>query len=585
MNRLPGTSASHAESAHRPHPLSAGLPLWAVGALITAGLLVYSQTHAFGWDEGYHLLAAQLIGAGKRPYLDFCFPQTPLAAYWNAAWMRVFGESWRTVHALAALCTSGAVMLAARFVLTRLPAPEWRPGAAIATAILIGANTAVVQFATGGQPYGFCLVLTVAAFNCAVLAVDRRGPLLSAAAGLLAAAAAAGSLLTAPVAPVLLLWILICNRSGSRLAKFAWFVMGSLISWAPVFWLFVQAPRQVFFNVIEYMLVYRPATWPGAPRHDFEVLISWVDYPQALVLGLLAAAGLLGASRNARARRWRSELYLCLWLAAALAVYVSCAHPTFPQYYLLAVPFLSVVAAAGLWELSLRLGSRPLWAVLAVAALVCGGLAKRLYEEGRDDFFWRDMEKVARQVEQVTPRDGALLASEEHVYFLTRHRPPSGMEVEDSHRISLPPADAALFHLVFRDELRKRMEAGAFDTVEICEEDGDRVRELGLERIYARSVEIAPCYVFWERIGGAARTSGVSGPIRIDVTDEATLGILAAAARPGSLVVSRADFPARVGADRRRLLHERYLAVSGFLQNPRQPVVRCRLPRRPGPLF
>jgi hypothetical protein len=201
-------------------------------------------------------------------------------------------------------------------------------------------------------------------------------------------------------------------------------------------------------------------------------------------------------------------LYLCFWLAAALAVYVSCACPTFPQYYLLAVPFLSVVASAGLWELSLRLGSRPLWAVLAVVALVCGGLAKRLYEKGRDDF-WRDMEKVARQVEQVTPRNAALLASDEHMYFLTRHRPPSGMEEEDSHGTSLPPGDAALFHLVFRDELRKRMEAGAFDTVEICEEDTGIVRELGLERIYARTVEIAPCYVFWERIGGPARTSSL----------------------------------------------------------------------------
>ena len=437
MNQLPGPRASHADSDNRPHLLSAWFPLWAVGALITAGMLVYSQSQAFGWDEGYHLVAAQLIGTGKRPYLDSCFPQTPLAAYWNAAWMRVFGESWRTVHASAALCTSGAVMLAARFVLTRFPAPGWRSGAAIATAVLIGANTAVVQFATAGQPYGFCLVLIVAAFTCTVLAVDRRGPLLSAAAGLLAATSAAGSLLTAPVAPVLLLWILWCNRTGSRLAKFGWFVMGALIPWTPVIWLFVQGPRQVFFNVIEYMLVDRPATWPGAPRHDLEVLISCVDSPQALTLGFLAAAGLFGASTNARARRWRSELYLCVWLAAALAVYVSCAHPTFPQYYLFAVPFLGIVAATGLWELSLRLGSRPLWAVLAVTSLVCGGLAKRLYEEGRDDFFWRDMEKVARQVEQVTPRDAALLASEEHVYFLTRHRPPSGMECNAPH--SFPP--------------------------------------------------------------------------------------------------------------------------------------------------
>ena len=491
----------------RPDRRSAELPLWGVGALMAGALLVYSQTHAFGWDEGYHLLAAQLIRAGKLPYLDFCFPQTPMAAYWNAAWMCIFGESWRTVHAIAALCTSGAAVLSAHFVFQRFPVSGWRLGCALTAALLIGGNTAVVQFATAGQPYGFCLVLIVAAFNCAVLAVDRSGPLLPASAGFLAGAAAAGSLLTAPVAPVLLIWILLCNRSGSRLSKFAWFFAGALISWTPVLWLFLRGPRQVFFNVIEYMLVHRRAGWIGATRHDFEVMASWVDSPQALTLGLLAAAGLFLTARDARNRRWRAELHLCLWLAAALGVYVSCAHPTFAQYYIFAAPFLAIAASAGLYEVGSRLGSRPLWSVVAVATLVSGGLAKRLYEEGRDDFFWRDMEAVARKVEEVTPRHAALLASEEHVYFLTRHPPPPGMEVEDSHSISLPPADAALLHLAPRDELRKRTEAGEFDTVEICEEDQERVQALGLGRIYARSVEITPCYVFWQRIGGARRAA------------------------------------------------------------------------------
>src|SRR5215467_11313721 len=84
--------------------LSATKPfLWLCGiiSLLAACLLAYSQTSAFAWDEGFHLLAAQLIKSGRRPYLDFCFPQTPLNAYWNALWMTVFGESWRTAHAVA----------------------------------------------------------------------------------------------------------------------------------------------------------------------------------------------------------------------------------------------------------------------------------------------------------------------------------------------------------------------------------------------------------------------------------------------------------------------------------------------------
>lgn len=67
-------------------------------ALILAGLLVYSQTWSFVWDE----------------------------AYWNAGWMRMFGQSWRVSHALAALLTAGAALLTGDFILTRFPVPRWR---------------------------------------------------------------------------------------------------------------------------------------------------------------------------------------------------------------------------------------------------------------------------------------------------------------------------------------------------------------------------------------------------------------------------------------------------------------------------
>src|SRR3984885_3282311 len=80
-------------------------------ALITAGLVVYSQTMAFAWDEGFHILTAQLIKHGKRPYIDFVFSQTPLNAYLSAVWMAVFGESWRVPHAFSALCSAGAAIL------------------------------------------------------------------------------------------------------------------------------------------------------------------------------------------------------------------------------------------------------------------------------------------------------------------------------------------------------------------------------------------------------------------------------------------------------------------------------------------
>src|SRR6202167_2596268 len=127
------------------------LVVCSVVAVLAALLVVYSQTWSFAWDEGFHLLAAQLIAAGKTPYLDFCFPQTPLNAYWNAGWMRIFGDSWRAVHAVAALLTAGAILLAADFVFVRFRVPAWRLAAALTVALAIGLNGMIVQFGTVGQ--------------------------------------------------------------------------------------------------------------------------------------------------------------------------------------------------------------------------------------------------------------------------------------------------------------------------------------------------------------------------------------------------------------------------------------------------
>src|SRR6516164_777199 len=147
--------------------------LYVIWAVLAAGLMVYSQTLAFTDDEGFHLVAAQLIKAGMRPYLDFCFPQTPLNAYWNAFWMRLFGESWRTAHVLAALETSAAVVLAAQFVLVRFPELAWRVAAAIAATIMIGCTTNLVEFGPLSQAYGMCLFTTVCAFRLTVVSVER----------------------------------------------------------------------------------------------------------------------------------------------------------------------------------------------------------------------------------------------------------------------------------------------------------------------------------------------------------------------------------------------------------------------------
>ena len=134
------------------------LILFCTFVLFTTCLVIYSQTLAFTWDEGFHILTAQLIKHGKRPYIDFVFSQTPLNAYWNAGWMAIFGESWRVPHLMAALCSAAAVVLTSRFVFLRFPVPRWRLPAAMLATVLTGLNVLVVRYGGIAQAYGFALL-------------------------------------------------------------------------------------------------------------------------------------------------------------------------------------------------------------------------------------------------------------------------------------------------------------------------------------------------------------------------------------------------------------------------------------------
>lgn len=494
-NSIPDNSPRLArEPARRASFLLSGMALF-----LAIGLLVYSQTLAFVWDEGFHLVAAQLIDSGKRPYLDFIFAQTPLNAFWNAAWMRAFGENWRVTHVPAALLSAGSVFLIAHFVLARFAVPRWQLPCALAVAFFVGLNTMVVEFGTVAQAYAICLFLTVASFRAAIVSVERKGVFSSFASGLLAGAAAGSSLLTAPVVPVLLIWMLIYNRAGKRQMKLLAFVAGVIVPFAPVLWLWAKAPRVVFFDIVEYQALYRRADWPGVNAHDVDVLSDWLNSTQVLMMGSLAIAGLLFLSKKSDWQRSRrAEFYLCAWLTAALAAYIATAHPTFDRYFVFVVPFISVMAAVGLYAAGSRLASpdRPFWPAFLVIVLVALALGKALFDD-RDSVTWNDYEKIAAKINEVTPRNGTIFA-DELVYFILHRTPPPGMEFSYSHKVALPRAQEQELHIVSWSELKQQIKAGKFDTVQTCNDD--KIDELGLPQLFRNKTEIIDCTIFWNKL-------------------------------------------------------------------------------------
>ncbi len=487
-----------AVNAEGPAGKNAILAVFAGVALVVAALIWYANTAAFAWDEGYHLIAAWLIAHGKQPYIDFVFPQTPFNAYWNALLLRLFGETWHVPHTAASLLTSAAVAMTASYVFRRMQAPlPWRAAAAIATAVVMGFNTVVMEFGSL-QAYGLCLCMIVAAYLATVSSVERPGILRPALAGLCSGIAAASSLLSAPIAPILLIWMLARNRAGSRVAKFLAFCTGIIVAFIPLLRLLSKAPNPVIFGFLQYQLLYRKVEWEQAGSHNLGEVLSWADSSQAVILVLLAIAGILFTRRSTAPAAAKSELYLCGWLALVEGVYLLTARPTFTRYYLLTVPFLAIAAATGLFEVAERLvpRSRPWLAATLLCALTAYGLGASLFEQ-RDDLMWPDLEQTAAKIREVTPPAAPLLA-DEAVYFLLRRTPPTGMELEDAHKLNFPDARSMALHLVPRRKLDIMIKAGRFDTVEMC--DDDEIARLDLSSLYSDTATAGTCNVFWNRV-------------------------------------------------------------------------------------
>jgi hypothetical protein len=453
---------------------------------VAVALLIYSQTAAFAWDEGFHLLAGQLILKGKKPYADFLFAQPPLNALWNAAIIRVFGNSWRWPHAASALETLGAVTLMTDYVARRFPALEWRIPLAAMTAVVFGFNTAVFGYGPLAQPYGLCLLFTVAAFRLAVTQSVKAAPAL--ASGIASGAACAASLLTAPVLPVLAVWIGWNSRGWRRPLAF---MAGALAGLSPLIAALARWPRQTFFGVIAFHLFHRQTQWENWPSHDAGVLTAWLGSAQTFTLIVLAVVGAVSLRRCAWERSVKAEFGLVVAVAGALCLFLACGHPTFNQYFLLAVPFASVLAAAGLYALA-RSHSPP-WAAALVICVTAAGLARSLIDD-RDSGTWADFPPIVKAVEAVTP-NGASLYADEQVYFLSGYAPPSGMEWTSGHKIEMPLANAKGLHLIPQSELDRLVGGRFFATIETCEEvDVDRLR---IDAIYANKKRVGDCFVFW----------------------------------------------------------------------------------------
>jgi hypothetical protein len=297
--------------------------------------------------------------------------------------------------------------------------------------------------------------------------------------------------------------------SGKRLKTCLWFVVGAGIPFLPLAFLAALAPRQVFFNTFEYHFFHRVPEKSAIPI-NLTTLIALVESSQFLLLITFAWMGLLfllGRSQWKAERK--AEFYLCGYLAAGLGIFLATARFTFAHYFVLLIPFLTILASVGLMATASWLGQgRPAWLVPWVLALYLAAFPHWFWNQYRlvhrphavdwswsYGIHWSHVKEVAKKVNVVTPAGRWILAPES-VYFAARRIPPSGLEHPDSHKLRLSPSAAARLHVVSRADLNDWIATGRFATSVLCDLSDDTS---WIRKFYAEHAKIAGCDIFWSK--------------------------------------------------------------------------------------
>ena len=466
--------------------------LVSLSVIFALAILLSQWPLAFG--DTYHLLAAQMVAAGRKPYLDFFVQQVPLYPLICGAWLRIFGTSWQAANLFSGLLICGSAALVARIAQRIYGESEWAAKGSIIAVLLFGLNLLVAQSGDDAQPYALCMFFCLAAW---LAALDQRPTATRTfLAGLAAGAAVNTSLLASPFFLTLTGWCVAQTAQPDRFRRLLWLAGGAAVASIPLAYLAMLAPAQAWFDIVEFQLFYRTAA-PGLPKnivaHNLHENLDWVRSIQGAVLVLLSLSGsLLLFDRKAPAATRRSVGY-AVSIAAVWALYLALVPLTWQMYFVLVIPYASLLAAAGLgqlcaraklsqWSSKIVVSTILLYSLGLAIPLVAGVISRR---PGR----WAPPEDAARIVNAHTSPNEPVYSDDESIYVAARRIPPRGLENRFGAVLRLPGGE------INEDQLR----AGGFAAVVLAKENNDaRIQGIRGGGRYQQSTETKDYVVFWK---------------------------------------------------------------------------------------
>jgi hypothetical protein len=436
--------------------------------------------------------------------------QVPLYPLICGAWLRIFGSSWQAANLLSGLLICGSAAIIARIASRIYSASEWGAKGSIAAVLLFGLNLQVAQSGDDAQTYALCMFFCLSAW---LAALDARPTSMRIfLTGLAAGAAVNTSLLAAPFFLILMGWSVVQAAGPDRPRRLLWLVCGAAVASVPLAYLAMFAPTQTWFSIVEFHMFHRTAgaTQPkNIASHNLHEILDWVRSIQGAVLVLLTLAGLLFLfDRKAPASVRRSVGYAAL-IGVSWALVLTSLRPTWHAYYVLVVPYVSLLAAAGLcqvcararlsqWSSKILTGTILLYSLGLAIPLVAGVISGR---PGR----WAPQEEAARIVAAETGPNQPVYSDDESIYVAARRLPPRGLENSFGAAVRLPAGEYQRAGLVPPETNQDQLRAGSFAAVVLTKGPDDTgiqaVRSGGL---YSQSAETKNYVIFWKpKVQGA----------------------------------------------------------------------------------
>jgi 4-amino-4-deoxy-L-arabinose transferase-like glycosyltransferase len=471
--------------------------LAAVGAFV---LVVSQCAYSYG-DEGWYLLAAQLVNSGERPYLDFFYQHPPLDLYFTAGWMRLFGETWRSVHAMSAVFLALSTILIGIYVFTRFENRSWKGVLAASVALLFGCNIGL-KMAVLSASYALSIFLVFSAFLLTLRAANKPG-FFAFWPGLFAGLAVATSLLNGAIAPILLIWLAIQLPRGARVKPCSYYLAGVLIAVLPVGWFALHAWRQELFDVVTFHLKYRtlgPKFWrdKNVLFEDLKIYASMLNSTQGLLLIVYALIGFAYViSPKDGNPRFRKELQLCALIVVCLGAYICLARASCSQYFLAVLPFLVILATVGLFAVGTRVcpGLPAVWVVLAMLGMYEFEAAKSWREQiFKPERTWTEDERIGQLINRVIPPGAPIYCNDGAVYAAARRIPPRGLE--NNYAFVLPPKVAATVNVLAQPVIDALVAERKF--VAVVAWSKEETESLHLRELYKEHQVFPTHEMFWD---------------------------------------------------------------------------------------